>query len=195
LDKTEYIYVRNKVSGEITMEKGPLLFIPPSPYHVIERRLKAIPLKLHECVKILDRETGKIRVEKGIQTVYLTPFEEAIAPFGKKGKRKKKIIQQAVNIDEHTAVLIRNTENGQQFLITEKSLFFPGPYEEIIEIQKKIILRDNETIILKDKVGNYHFLTSNSESNPISLDFEEPEGGKKKKKKGKKGIKVQEPLL
>jgi len=99
-------------------------------------------------------------------------------------------------VDEHTAVLYRNTETGQQHLVTEKSLFFPGPYEEIIEIQKKIILRDNETIILKDKVGNYHFLASNSPeiytlSHNNEFDFGDdappsPKGEKGKKKRGKK---------
>jgi len=86
LDKTEYIYVRNNLSGEIMMEKGPQLYRPPDPYHVIEKSLKSTPLKLNEYMKILNRESGKIRVERGVQTVYLTPFEEAILP--KKGKKR-----------------------------------------------------------------------------------------------------------
>jgi len=156
LDKTEYIFVKNTMSGQVEREQGPKQFFPPTPYHVVGRPMQATALKRNEYITILDHETGNRRVERGEQQVFLTPFEEILDEG----------VQTAVNIDEHTAVLVRNIENGQQYLITEKMLFFPSHIEKIMEIQKKVVLKDHETCIILDKDGYYHFMSGPKVNNP-----------------------------
>jgi len=83
--------------------------------------------------------------------VYLKEQEQII------GSDKKNGVRQAVNVDQHTAALVRNTETGQLRLVTEKKLFFPSSHEEIEKIQQKIVLQDHECVIMKDRDGKYVF--------------------------------------
>lgn len=152
LGPTDYLKVIDKQTGEPQIIKGPTLWFPQTPYERVEERLTAVPLKHFEYLKIIDRKTGAIRTERGEGLVYLEPSEE-IMDFDKKTQG----VKQAVNVDEHTAVLVRNTENGQLRLSTKKELFFPKAHEEIEKIQNKIVLEDHQVVILIDKDGRYIF--------------------------------------
>jgi len=65
----------------------------------------------------------------------------------------------AIEVDEETAVLVRNKRNGQQHLVTEKSLFIPADDEEVLEVRKLIKLAECEACIVRDKSGQdvFHF--------------------------------------
>ena len=75
----------------------------------------------------------------------------------------KKIIIKQINIDEHHAVLVRNEDTGSLLLHTEHGLFFPGPYQDIVEVQSKIILEEYQTVVYKDATGKFHYVSGNSE--------------------------------
>lgn len=150
LGPTEYIRIENEETGELRVEKGPQLWFP-GPYDKFGNKEHAIPLKHNQFVKILETKTGVQRVEIGEQLVFLSPTEKVLDANQNRG------IKQAVNIDEHTAVLVRNTENGQIFLETGKKLFFPKPKEEIEDIRRRIVLEDHQVVIIKDKDGRYMF--------------------------------------
>ncbi len=64
---------------------------------------------------------------------------------------------QAIEIDDNTAVLVRNKRDGQQKLITKKELFIPSPDEEIIEVQQLNKLADYEACIVRGKDGTDTF--------------------------------------
>jgi len=66
-------------------------------------------------------------------------------------------VLQAIEIDDNTAVLIRNKRDGQQKLITKKELFIPSPDEEIIEVQQLNKLADYEACIVRGKDGTDTF--------------------------------------
>merc|ERR1711988_1925954 len=111
----------------------------------------ALNLAKNEFVKIKD-EHGKLRVERGEARIIPQPLEEVIG-----GVRK------GYNIDEHHAVQLRNTDTGTVELITEHGLFIPGPYQEDIQVQKKIILEEYERMAYKDETGRFHFVSGDSE--------------------------------
>merc|ERR1711988_196967 len=111
----------------------------------------ALNLAKNEFVKIKD-EHGKLRVERGEARIIPQPLEEVIG-----GVRK------GYNIDEHHAVQLRNTDTGTVELITEHGLFIPGPYQEDIQVQKKIILEVYERMAYKDETGRFHFVSGDSE--------------------------------
>jgi len=106
----------------------------------------AIELKANEFVKIVDKTTSEVRVVKGPNLVFLGASEQIM------DKKKP-----AVEVDDEHAVLVRDVSSGQQRLITEKQLFFPGPNDNIVEIRSLIRLADHEAIIIKDGSGNMHF--------------------------------------
>merc|ERR1711877_108051 len=59
--------------------------------------------------------------------------------------------------DDETSVLVVSKETGQQRLVTEKGLFFPGPYDEILQVQKLIRVEPHEMAIVRDNAGAYTF--------------------------------------
>jgi hypothetical protein len=148
------LIIFNEQDGTLRAVIGPCVWFPESPFESIKDGVReAISLKSNEYIRILDTGNGNVRVERGEQLVTLSPTETLLSSTGKKGGN----VETAVNIDSQTAVVVRNTKNGQIDLITQKGLFFPGPYEVIESVQKKIILQDQHTIILRDQAGNYHF--------------------------------------
>jgi regulator of protease activity HflC (stomatin/prohibitin superfamily) len=98
-------------------------------------------------MKLIDRTNGKIRVITGPDHVILQANEEILtAPT------------RGINIDEHTAVLVRNTSEGSLKLVTKNQVFFPAANEEIEEIRKRILLENHESVIIKDKDGKYNII-------------------------------------
>ena len=77
-------------------------------------------LSCFEWIKILDKNTGKLRTVRGELTVFLGPHEEFV------GTKQK-----CIDINEETAVLIRNKRTGTQKLITQHQAFAPDDDEEV----------------------------------------------------------------
>jgi hypothetical protein len=148
LKATQFVRLVDSQTGQVRVEVGEQGKVIPGPYEtMIDTGVQeAISLKCHEYVRIEDKLTGKTRVEQGEQLVFLTGHEMQV---GQK--------QQAVEIDEETAVLIRNKRDGQQQLVTKKQVFVPASDEEIIEVRKLIKLADHEACIVRGKDGTDKF--------------------------------------
>lgn len=155
LSPTQYIHIFNEKSGEQSAKRGPLVWFPEDPFETVKGEVNdAVALKSNEYIRVVDTKTGIIRVERGENLVFLSPTEKLI---GQVGKKDRSGIETAVNIDSQTAVVVRNTKTGQVDLVTRKGLYFPTPYEVIESVQKKIILKDQHTVVLRDQFGTYHF--------------------------------------
>eukprot|EP01128_Nolandella_sp_AFSM9_P007321 TRINITY_DN397_c1_g1_i1.p1 TRINITY_DN397_c1_g1~~TRINITY_DN397_c1_g1_i1.p1 ORF type:complete len:782 (-),score=197.04 TRINITY_DN397_c1_g1_i1:116-2305(-) len=152
LDDTQYVKVLNTETGNVKIVKGPRLFFP-GPYDETGNVLVAISLAHNEYVFLQDTEVGTISVVRGKAKVFLSAFQEVIKD------KKGKTVRLAINVDEHVSVLVRNTESGQQYLIRRKELYFPTFNEEIMEVRKKIVLENHESMVIKDKAGRFHYLT------------------------------------
>lgn len=177
LSATQYTYIFNSQDGTYKTIKGPKVWIPTSPFERSEGVKEAITLKSNEYVTIEDHLTGIIRVERGEKIIYLEQTEKL-----------KRDVETAVNIDSQTAVIVRNVKNGQVHMCTELGLFFPDDYEVVESVQKRIVLQDQHTIILKDQLGSYHFRTggqfTDGKVDPqILIDDEDDSSNRKKKKK------------
>ena len=146
LKENQYAYILNNETGDVRTIRGPQLYFPEANEHVVTVQ-NAIPLKEFQYTRILDNSTGKVRVMRGETTVYLEPNEQVI------GNR----IEDGVNIDEKTAVIVRDMTTGQQTLITEKQVFIPAANQELVEVRHRIRLEDHETVIIKDKDGRFVF--------------------------------------
>jgi hypothetical protein len=145
LGPTDYVRIRDTISGQLRNERGPKLYFLQAAEAVVET-LTAIPLKHNEYVRLIDHQTGAMRVERGEQSVYLAPTEAILED-----------VREGVNIDEQTAILIRDTGSGQLDLVTAAQVFVPAATEEIAEIRKRIQLEDHITVIIKTKAGEYLF--------------------------------------
>ncbi len=143
LGPTDYLRVRDSLTGQLHNELGPQLFFPSASEEVVEK-LSAIPLKQNQYTRLIDTQTGVIRVERGEASVHLSPTEKIL-----------EAVQDGVNIDENTAVVVRDIESGQLALITEPQVFIPSANQEISRVQERIRLADHETIVIKDESGKY----------------------------------------
>lgn len=146
LKANEYIRFIDNKTGKVRVIRGEQGCVVPNPNEVyldVGGKKQALDLKVYEYIKILNKKTGELRTERGEKLVFLGPFEEYV------GATK----QTAVEVDEETAVLVRNKRTGQQYLVTEKMLFVPSEDEEVAEVRKLIKLADYEACIVRDKSG------------------------------------------
>merc|ERR550539_1227328 len=148
LKKNEYIRFLDNVTGKVRIVEGEKGCVVPGPDETHNGVNEAINLKVFEYVKIHDKLTGAVRTERGEGLIFLGPFEKQIG-----------LKQCAIEVDEETAVLVRNKRTGQQHLVTEKKLFMPSNDEEVMEVRKLIKLAEYEACIVRDKTGKdiFHF--------------------------------------
>jgi len=102
LKKNEYIRFLDRVTGKVRIVEGEKGCVVPGPDETHDGVNEAISLKVFEYVKIHDKLTGAVRTERGEGLTFLGPFETQI-------DRK----QCAIEVDEETAVLVRNKRTGQ----------------------------------------------------------------------------------
>ena len=145
LTPTQYAKIEDAIAGTVRVVRGPGLYFftaNESSYKVHD----ALALKTYEYVRIQDRSSGKIRIEKGEKQVLLEPLETILG-----GQ------QSGINVDEHTAVLVRNDRDGTLRLVTQPQVFIPSADESVVEPREKIVLQSHETAIIKDKNGTFVF--------------------------------------
>merc|ERR1712216_211604 len=97
-------------------------------------------------------------VERGEQIVFPAPTEDTQPSSGFAQ------VSQAVNINDDTAVLVLSKETGQQRLVHEKGMFYPGAHDEILEIRELIRVEPHQVVIVQDNAGAYTFHTGASGS-------------------------------
>ena len=145
LEPTEYALLRDVQTGELRNVFGPTFFFLGVDDEIVETRRK-ITLKKNEYIRLVDEATGVQRVVRGEATTHLEPTEQVM-----------RSAQSGINIDEETAVLVRDINSGQLSLIADKQVFVPTAGQEIVDIQERIRLEDNEAVILKDQNGRFLF--------------------------------------
>jgi len=146
LKRQEYVRLTDTSSGVVRVERGEQLVFP-GPTEVLEAKQSAFKLQRNEYIKLLDVATGVVRVEIGEQIVFPSPTEDARSAH----------VQQAVDVNHDTAVLVLSKETGQQRLVTDRGLFFPGAHDEILEVRQLIRVEPHQVAIVQDNAGVYTF--------------------------------------
>lgn len=167
LKENEYLFVKDRLTGVQRVERGPTLFYPGVNDDIIEE-LTATPLRRDQYVRILNNETGVIRVVRGETSVYLEPNEVMLRASQGEGHANT-VINQSVKIDEKTSVLLRDISTGQLELVTEKGVFFPTAYQEVMEVRKQIALEDSQIMVIKDRNGKYRIRRGTDEERSFFL--------------------------
>jgi len=172
LKKNEYSKVVDAGTGEIRVVRGPRVLVPTKATERLGPIEPAFELLKHQYVRLVDQATGTVRVERGEAIIVPGPNEHAIVPSG-----HQHAVQDAVMVDDETAVLVASKNSGQQRLVTTKGLFFPDRYDEIVEVRKLIRVEPHEVVVARDNDGGYHFYSGDRGSSGSS-------GGDAKKKEG-----------
>jgi len=148
LNDNQYIYVTHTDTGSFDIVQGPTKFTP-GPYDSISNVQKKIALQLDEYMKVVDNNSGIIRVIKGPATVVLKQYENTMGDVTK-----------AIEINEHNAAYILDTQTGDYSLIEmedEPFMFFPSEVQQVVEKREKLRLEKHEVVVIVDKTGKYIF--------------------------------------
>lgn len=158
LEPGEYCVVKTTTTGALRRLDGPSQ-ISLGPYDVIHKeKTKAITLEANEYIRLVDDVTGKIRVETGEKLVYPAPTERFLEAGKKRG----------VAVDPETAVLLRSRKTGDLRLHTQHGMYFPSTDDDIVKVQKLITLAEYQTMVIKDRFGQYHFVSGAIQAQPMS---------------------------
>ena len=162
LNDTDYVYIVHTDTGRIDIVEGPGK-VTPGPYDNVSEIHKKIVLQHDEYTKIVDSNTGIIRVEKGPATVVLKQYENKIDDINK-----------AIEVNEHTAIYILDTGSGEYDLIQmdkggKPFMFFPSPFEQIIEKREKIRLEEKQAMVIVDRDGQYIIMRGDTDNRSFFL--------------------------
>lgn len=140
MTKMDYCVVKNSISGDFRVEKGPqLLFLRP--YDDAEELKTVISLKKNEFVRFLDRSTGKIRVEKGEKGCVIPSATEVIL----NGEGKK----QAIDLKAFEYCKIEDKQSGKIRTVRGEKLVFLEAFEKVVGAKKRTAVEvDDETSVL-----------------------------------------------
>ena len=162
LNERQYVTVTNELTGAQRVEHGPQLLFPGA-YDTFDPTPRAgFELQNQQYIKFLDQASGVVRVERGEKVAFPRANEVPLCDDARGGHECLSEVRDAVNVDNETAVLVRSKESGQQRLVVEKGLFFPGPYEDILDVQKLIIVEPHEVAIVRDNNGDFQFYNGES---------------------------------
>lgn len=150
LSQYESVKLKDSSSGKLRVEVGPKLVIP-GPYETVLIKREGIKLSKTQWVRIMDETSGKRYVVKGEMVVYLGPTEKVIGAE----------VNEAYDVTPEQGVLVESTQTGQQRLVTKNEsgavLFFPSPYENVIEIRPLIRVEAHEAMVVLNDKGVYTF--------------------------------------
>jgi regulator of protease activity HflC (stomatin/prohibitin superfamily) len=144
LGPLQYALVENDLTGIPRHVEGPQMFFLEA-YDVQKAIKDKIVLKKDEYINLVEGETGTERVLKGPQTLVPTPTETY--PKGK---------QRAVFLDTDSAALILDKTTGMEKLVVEQGVFFPGAYQEVIDVRSLIHVFPHEAVVVQDSKGLYN---------------------------------------
>jgi len=153
LKDNQYCIIENSLTGDARTISGPnLVFLEAyEEFKSVNANvaLTAISLKCNEYVKIQNQKSGNLRTVSGEGSIILGPFDEIIPDSRRRLKRE------AIEIDDDTAVIVRNKKTGQQSIVKdEKKLYIPGNDEEVEAVRQLEVLADYEAMIIRRKDGD-----------------------------------------
>jgi len=139
LGPLQYALIEAKLSGVPRVEAGPQL-LQLGPYDELVSVSQKFVLKEDEYVRLVDKETGGIHVERGSKNVIPGPTEKSLEG-----------VQKAVSLSRYESVRVVNELSGEMRTEVGEKLVFPGPFEKMDAKQSGIRLSQNEWIRIRDK--------------------------------------------
>lgn len=142
LSSTECCRIKDMISGRIRTCRGPDLVFMNADEELMDHD-NVIVLKHYEYAKVINRSSGVIDVRSGPCEIVLEGDESLLGEINK-----------GINIDDETAVMVRNTSDGSIVLRDDPGVFIPSEVEDVEEIVHKIRLEPHESVIVKRKDGS-----------------------------------------
>jgi len=153
LKSQEYAVVKDDMTGKYVHYAGPqLLFV--GPYEQLVEVLPKVVLQKQEYVRLVNRRSGEENVVKGPQAVVPEPAQ-CEKDYTSDCFMK---VEAAIVMRADVAVLTLNKTTGVKRIIRANSggIFTPLPYEEILEVRKATVLKQQEFAVVKDSMNGLY---------------------------------------
>jgi hypothetical protein len=147
LKSQEYAVVKDDMTGKYVHYPGPQqLFV--GPYEQLFRVLPKVVLQKQDYVRLVDRRTGEENVVKGPMAVVPKPTE-CEKDYSNDCMMT---VSQAIVMKADVAVLSLNKTSGMKRIVRADmgGIFTPLPYEEIVEVRKATVLKQQEYAVVKN---------------------------------------------
>jgi len=139
LEAMDFARVKDKLQGQVQIEKGPkLLFL--TPYDEVLEQGKGISLSPVQYCIVLDKISGKKRMEKGPQVLFPGPFEEISG------------VKQATALEANQYCIVIDTATGKKWVQKGEFLLFCEPTWQLEGgVQSAHSLKKTEYVRLEDR--------------------------------------------
>lgn len=138
LEALDYVKVKDKLQGDVRIERGPkLLFLQPYD-EVLERKKGNSMSPVQYCI-VLDKITGKKRMEKGPQVLFPGPFEEIAK------------VEDAISLEANQYCIVVDSATGKKWTQKGEHLLFCEPTWSVQKgVQSAVSLKKTEYVRLED---------------------------------------------
>ena len=160
LKNNQYCYVKDLKTGIVKTVEGPKVFAL-TPFEIVTTGVQnCITMTFKQYIFVKDVISGLIKIERGPSKILLTQ-NEIIVP-GKRGEE----IREAITVDAHHAIHIRDIVKGTEELITQPQLYFPPNTNiDIIKVVDITMLAPYEKMVIVDKDCNLIFKSGETTPN------------------------------
>jgi hypothetical protein len=118
----------------------------PGPYDELLEVRHGIKLSKAEWVRLMDEETGEVRIEVGEQVVFLGPTEVKVGD-----------IRKGYHVNSEQALIVEASDTGLQSLYTNPCTYFPSAYENVVAIRPLLRVEPHESVVIMDTDGAFKF--------------------------------------
>jgi len=176
----QYLVYENTANGERHVVCGEMMFVPgafdiPSGNHhsgdFASCARSSYNLAKNQYLRIKD-ENGVLKIIIGERRFIPGPHDECMAEDfwmqeteGAPWKKTRGVVQTAINVDVHTAVMVRDISNGNLTQHHQPGLFFPSDYQQVEMVQEKTVLQVFERMAYIDQTGHTTFKSGEHETN------------------------------
>lgn len=144
LGPLEYCIVYNTLENTRRVERGPkLVFLGPFDEED-GSKLSSISLKATQFVRFVNKETGEIRVERGVQGCIIpTAYESFLDKEG---------VREAISLKCFEYVKVEDKRTGSVRTIRGEQLVFLSAHEEVVgKVQRAIEIDESNAVLIRDK--------------------------------------------
>jgi len=175
----QYLVYENTADGTRQVVQGEMMFVPgafdiPSGGHPGQNDFVAAArpsynLAKNQYLRVKD-QNGVLKIITGEQRFIPGPHDECVSEDfwyqeteSSRWKKKNGVVQTAINVDVHTACMVRDISTGNLTQYHTAGLFFPDHYQKVELVQEKTVLQVFERMAYIDPEGHTTFKSGANE--------------------------------
>lgn len=156
LGPLEYCFVKNTLTNARRVETGPKLVFLDAFDEQLGQKQSALSLKATQFVRLIDSQTGKIRVEVGEQGCVVPTAYETFVDNG---------VRDATSLKYYEYIKIEDKKTGITRVVRGEKLVFLNGHEELVgQVQRAIEIDDSNAVLVRNKRTGQQYLVTEKQA-------------------------------